>query len=131
MLTVGAFPGTIGNMTPYFASYIRQVIYSYFETQAFSALQIILLVCLAFKISTNTNIIFFPFSTHIDKKHYDFILKIGQIDDVRYFPKGVFPSGNFPRVFSQVATSQMCNMPSSNFLNKFTNSHSTWPPSPS
>ena len=25
---------------------------------------------------------------------------------VRYFPKGFFPSGNFPRIFSQDATSQ-------------------------
>ena len=28
------------------------------------------------------------------------------VDDLRYFPNGVFPSGHFPRVFSQVATSQ-------------------------
>ena len=28
-----------------------------------------------------------------------------------YFTKGEFPSDNFPRVFSQVATSQMCNFP--------------------
>ena len=26
-----------------------------------------------------------------------------------YFRKGLFPSGNFPMVFSQVATYQMCN----------------------
>ena len=31
--------------------------------------------------------------------------------DVRYFPKEFFPSDNFPRVFSQVATSQMCKFP--------------------
>jgi len=37
------------------------------------------------------------------------------VKDVRYFPKGIFPSGNFPRVFSQVATSQMCNFSSGNF----------------
>ena len=29
----------------------------------------------------------------------------------------LFPSVNFPRVFSQVATSQMCNFPSGNFPN--------------
>jgi len=28
-----------------------------------------------------------------------------------YFTKGEFPSDNFPRVFSQVATSQLCNFP--------------------
>ena len=28
----------------------------------------------------------------------------------RYYPKGFFPNGNFPRVFSQ-----MCNFPSGNF----------------
>ena len=39
----------------------------------------------------------------------------GRQDDVRYLPKGLFPSGNFPRVFSQAASSQMCNFPSSNF----------------
>ena len=31
--------------------------------------------------------------------------------------KSDFPSGNFPKVFSQVATSQMCNFPSGNFPN--------------
>ena len=36
----------------------------------------------------------------------------GRKDDVRYLLKGFFPSGNFPRVFSQAATSQMCNFPS-------------------
>jgi hypothetical protein len=34
-----------------------------------------------------------------------------------YFPKGIFPSGNFPRVFSQVEISKMCIIPSDNFLN--------------
>ena len=29
----------------------------------------------------------------------------------------LFPCGNFPRIFSQVATSQMCNFPSRNFPN--------------
>ena len=29
-------------------------------------------------------------------------------------PKGIFPSDNFLRVFSQVATSQLCNFPSDN-----------------
>ena len=33
---------------------------------------------------------------------------------LRTFPKGIFPSGNFQRVFSQVATSQMCNFLSGN-----------------
>ena len=36
-------------------------------------------------------------------------------DNVNQFPKVLFPSGNFSRVFSQVATSQMCNFSSSNF----------------
>ena len=31
-----------------------------------------------------------------------------------YFPKGIFPSDNFLRVFSHVATSQLCNFPSDN-----------------
>ena len=35
--------------------------------------------------------------------------------EFRYFPTGFSPSGNFTRVFSQVATSQMCNFPSGNF----------------
>ena len=33
----------------------------------------------------------------------------------RFFPKGIFPNGNFPRVFYRVASSQMCKVPSSNF----------------
>ena len=37
------------------------------------------------------------------------------LNDVWYFPKDIFPSGNFPWVFSQVATSQMCKFPSSSF----------------
>ena len=36
-------------------------------------------------------------------------------DYVRYFSIDIFPSGNFPRVFSQVATSKICNFPSTNF----------------
>ena len=32
-------------------------------------------------------------------------------EDVRYFPKGFFPSDNFLRVFFPVETSQMCNFP--------------------
>ena len=32
-------------------------------------------------------------------------------------PKGFFPNENFPRVFSQVGTSQMCNFSSANFPN--------------
>ena len=36
--------------------------------------------------------------------------------DVGNFPKGLYPSSNFPRVFSQVATSQVCL------------SRSPWPP---
>ena len=36
--------------------------------------------------------------------------------DIRYFPKGLSQSGNFPRVYSQVPTSQMCNFPSGIFL---------------
>ena len=28
----------------------------------------------------------------------------------RYFPKGIFPSGNFPMIFFQVETSQLCNL---------------------
>ena len=33
----------------------------------------------------------------------------------KYSPKDLFPSDNFPRVFSQVqATSQMCNFPRGN-----------------
>ena len=28
--------------------------------------------------------------------------------DVRYFPKGIFPSGNLQSVFSQVPTSHFC-----------------------
>ena len=36
-------------------------------------------------------------------------------DYVRYFPICIFPSGNFPRVFSQVETSKICNFPSTNF----------------
>ena len=32
--------------------------------------------------------------------------------DVRYFPKGFFPSANFQKVFSQMATTQICNFPS-------------------
>ena len=34
------------------------------------------------------------------------------LKDVMYFPKGFFPSGNFPCVFSQVETSELCNFPS-------------------
>ena len=30
-----------------------------------------------------------------------------RIIDVRYFPKDFSPSGNFPRIFSQVETSQV------------------------
>ena len=30
------------------------------------------------------------------------------------FPKDFFPRGNFPRAFSQVATSQLCNFPNDN-----------------
>ena len=37
------------------------------------------------------------------------------LEDFRYFTKGFFTSGNFPKVFFQVATSQMCNFPSGNF----------------
>ena len=48
-------------------------------------------------------------STHV------LILYQFMIHDVGYFPKGFFPSDNFPRVFSQVATSQLCNFPSGNF----------------
>ena len=36
-------------------------------------------------------------------------------NDVRYFSKDIFPSGNFPKVFFQVVTSQICNLPSGNF----------------
>ena len=32
-----------------------------------------------------------------------------------YFPKGFLPSGNFQRVFCQMATFQMCNLPIDNF----------------
>ena len=38
-----------------------------------------------------------------------------KIKDVKYSHKDLFPSDNFPRVFSQVqATSQMCNFPRGN-----------------
>ena len=33
------------------------------------------------------------------------------------FQIGSIPNVNFPRVFTQVATSQMCNFPSGNFPN--------------
>ena len=36
-----------------------------------------------------------------------------------YFPKDIFPSGNFPRVFFHMVTSQMCNFPSRNIPNLF------------
>ena len=36
------------------------------------------------------------------------ILYSARWNDVRYFPNGFFPSGNLPRVFSQVSISQMC-----------------------
>ena len=41
-----------------------------------------------------------------------------------YFPKrqlpvGIFPSGNFPLVFSQVEPFQLCNFPSGNFPSLF------------
>ena len=32
------------------------------------------------------------------------------LKDIRYFPKGLFPSGNFPRVFSQLATSTIVQL---------------------
>ena len=44
--------------------------------------------------------------------HWFFCIEYRHIKDVRYFPERVFPSGNFPRIFSQAATSQMCNFPS-------------------
>ena len=47
------------------------------------------------------------------KAHW--ICRLLYVNDVRYFPKGFFPSGNFPRVFFQVETSQMWNFPSGNF----------------
>ena len=41
--------------------------------------------------------------------HYSETHKTVIIDDIRYFPKGFSPSGNFPRVFSKVAFSKMWN----------------------
>ena len=49
------------------------------------------------------------------KVRADWICRLLYVNDVRYFPKGFFPSGNFPRVFFQVETSQMWNFPSGNF----------------
>ena len=37
------------------------------------------------------------------------------LSNVRYFPKGFFQNGNFPCVFSKMATSHMCNFPNDNF----------------
>ena len=39
------------------------------------------------------------------------ILQYTVVYEGGYFPKGFSSSGNFPRVFSQVATCQMCNFP--------------------
>ena len=47
--------------------------------------------------------------------YYLSIFPTPSVNDVRYFPKKNSPSGNFPRLFSQVETSQMCNFSSGNF----------------
>ena len=52
-----------------------------------------------FKTGQNVLQTYFYFLTANDTNNM-----IISIYDVRYFPKGLFPSGNFPRVFSQVAS---------------------------
>ena len=39
----------------------------------------------------------------------------GSAERCQVLSKGIFPSGNFPRVFCQVVTSQMCSFSSGNF----------------
>ena len=67
MLTVGAFPGTIGNMAPYFASYIRQAFSLLFKVYC---LYVLLLKFQQIQISyfSIIQLIFL-------KEHNDFILK--------------------------------------------------------
>ena len=38
-----------------------------------------------------------------------------KLNNFRISKKGFFPNGNYSRVFSQVATSRMCNLPRANF----------------
>jgi len=75
------------------------------------------LACIEFQVSLNSyqdKIIFilFHYTALYLNQLVDICIVVQVNNDFRYFSKR---SGNFQRVFSLVTTSQMCNIPSSNF----------------